>query len=104
SSSAMNPTLLMILLCTPWAIPAAYLSQYPANMFFMGLAGLPPLVGLLQIVFFTIFDRDRLQNDKHVENKMLIERIQGQLGDKAGEVTIDQSSPLSDNPRLLGGE
>lgn len=59
----------------------------------------PLLVLLFQIILFSLVDRDRLQNDKHVEQKMMITSKIGYMKDgKPQEVEIPSSGILVQNP------
>ena len=62
-----------------------------------------PLLAGLQIAFFTVFDRNRLHTESHLEKKMLISRLQPQFGDANSVVTIDQTEHLTNNPSAGGG-
>lgn len=100
SSSALNPTLLFLLLCTVPSLFLAAASRIPLSYFFMLTAIIPIFISAWQIITFTNGDRDRLQNDKHVEKKMLIARFGGDLGGERREIILKSDSPLIDNPAL----
>lgn len=100
TSSVLNPTLLLALICSPLSLWLASKSEDALRYLFFVVGVAPIAVGLWQIVKFTNGDPDRLQNDKHVENKMLI----GLFGDKASgkpkEILIPHSGELIDNPEI----
>ena len=56
----------------------------------------------MQITFFTLFDRDRLQNEVHVENKLLIAQGKPILGDKGRIIDVEPSGETMENPALEG--
>jgi hypothetical protein len=100
TSSAMNPTLLLCLICSPICFVLSWMS---GDFFRVGffLAGLSPLaVGIWQIVRFTLIYPDRLQNDRHVENKMMISRFGSKNGDETLEVLLPATATVVDNPLL----
>lgn len=98
TSSALVPALLLTLICLPIGAAGASLTNPPVQWFFVAVAGLPPLLALLQIGFFTFVDRDRLQNEKHVENKIFLSKVQPEIGDASKVLVLDQEGKLVENP------
>lgn len=104
TSSALNPSLVLCLVCLPTGLVGLMLGLETWHLLFGCLTFIPPLLTAAQIVWFTFFDRDRLQNERHVEQKMLIASRQA-FGDKAGIFEIPLNSQnLIDNPRLDHGD
>jgi hypothetical protein len=101
TSSALNPILTLSAICTPIALGiAAWFDQW-SNPALIGLAVTPPLVAVLQIILFTFLDRDRLQSERHVETKMVLNQMSNQIGDKDGTITVLNQAPIN-NPSLEG--
>jgi hypothetical protein len=100
TSSAVAPALLLTLICLPVGAAGALLSDPPSQLLFLALASLPPLAALAQITFFTFFDRDRLQNEQHVENKIFLSKVKPELGDAKGVIVLDQDQALIGNPAI----
>ena len=99
SSSAVVPALMLTLICTPTGLLTAKLASGVVSIVGLTLAIVPPLLASCQIVFFTIFDRDRLHNEDHVERKMMISRG---IGDSQGFVASTIEQPLIANPSAKG--
>ena len=57
----------------------------------------------LQITFFSFFDRDRLQNEEHVEKKLLIAQGKPIKGDASTMIVEGEGGEPVENPRLGGG-
>jgi hypothetical protein len=104
TSSAVVPALLLSLICTPIGSIGAKFSPYPLNLIFVILAVSPPLLTVLQIAFFTIWDRDRLHNEDHVERKMLITQTKPEMGDGHRVIEMTPNSELVENPSVSAGE
>jgi hypothetical protein len=98
TSSAVVPILIFDAICVPIGIAGMIYTSADASSFFGWLAGGPVVLTGLQISFFTLFDRDRLQNEDHVERKMLIGQLEPQFGDSHSNITIDHKEPLVGNP------
>ena len=102
TSSALNPGLFLSLVTMPIGATAALWTTNPIlAMIFASVAVAPPIIVLFQIVFFTIWDRDRLHNEKHIEKKMLIQRMPSEIGDRANAIPIATDSVLENNPALV---
>jgi hypothetical protein len=101
TSSATSPALILTAICTPIALLLAFFSDPPLQYFFSAAAALPLALASLQILFFSFFDRDRLHNESHIENKMIIGRIEPQLGDANRTITLSPNGDLADNPAQL---
>jgi hypothetical protein len=102
SSSAVVPALLLTLICTPTGALAARFSPEPINLVFLGMAIIAPLLTAVQIAFFTIWDRDRLQNEDHVERKMIITRTAPELGSASTVIELVDVAELTANPSAEG--
>jgi len=98
TSSALNPALLLCAICSPICFTLSYFTDGLLRAGFF-LAGITPLtIAAWQIVRFTLNDPDRLQNDRHVENKMLISRFGVRQGEVTHEVIIPPSGEQGPNP------
>lgn len=100
TSSAMNPALVLCMIICPLSLVVAGGLFWgnlivPATLFFI-LGCSPVLVGLWQLVTFTVKDPDRLQREQHVER---MTEIRGQLTVRRGdEVTaVPISNHLTSN-------
>ncbi|MBW4329335.1 hypothetical protein KY084_00385 [Stakelama sp. CBK3Z-3] len=98
TSSAVVPALILTGICLPICAAAAAFVPPPGNYFFLGLALLCPLATLLQIVFFTFVDRDRLQNESHVERKMMLAQMRPEIGDSSAVLEAEANDRLIANP------
>ncbi|GGE98297.1 hypothetical protein GCM10011404_34300 [Sphingomonas prati] len=59
------------------------------------------MVFLAQVCYFTIMDPDRLQNEKHVEQKMMISRKINVIEDgKVSEILLPRHEQVIQNPGL----
>jgi hypothetical protein len=83
-----------------FGVPGLMFGPEDARLIFTGLVFLPLIVFVVQVLYFTFTDPDRLQNDRHVEQKM---RIQHQIAMKTGgkTITIDvpRDAALVENPK-----
>ena len=61
----------------------------PLNYVFVSIGALGALLAAVQIGFFTLFDRDRLQDEEHIENKLLIQALQPMLGDSENVIEVE---------------
>lgn len=106
TSSAINPSLVMTAICVPCGSALAYWGTYPISAAGAAIAGLSVLSGIIQIQWFTFRDPDRLQHDRHIERKMIIEqqRIGYRSQDGAIEVAVPDTTALIENPILQRGE
>lgn len=105
SRSSMNPTLILVALVVPLSLTLGFMSSGVPQIFFLGLAGLIVLVGLLQIVGFSIFAPHRLDDHKHVENKLLIAQMEARIGQGDQILMLpDEGGELDGNPLLGGGK
>lgn len=105
ASSAMNPTLLLCLMVCPvcfiGAISLAHFGLvWPAGVAAL-IGGWPLGIAGWQLIRFTKYDPDRLQQEQHVQN---MTQIRNALAVKDGgelrEVTV--SDILTSNPQLGG--
>jgi len=83
-----------------FGVPGLMFGPAGTLVIFTCLVFLPLIVFVAQVSYFTITNPDRLQNDRHVEQKM---RIQNQIAMKTGgkTITIDvpRDAALIDNPK-----
>lgn len=105
TSSALNPSLIALAII---AIPSLALSNFaspPLSDYLFYLVAATTGVVLLQIAFFTIFDRDRLQSEKHVEHKILLsqQRFGVRDGNNTREIEIGHQGLLTENPESDSG-
>ena len=100
TSSAVAPSLLLTVICTPLGMAASRLSPAPFDLIFAVIAIVPVVLTVIQIVYFTFREPDRLQNERHVEQKMLLSRIPPQMGDHSSVVELDSSQNLMVNPMM----
>jgi len=98
NSSAIKPILLLCGICVPTGLATAKLAVGVISYAGLGVAVVPLLFALWQISYFTINDRDRLHDERHLEAKMAI----GLLGEGKSLKQIE-SSPLGGNPEFLAG-
>ena len=103
SSSAMNPTLLTILMVTAPSLVLTYLTPLPVTYFFMFTAASPLLVGLWQICRFTVSDPYQLRNDRVTERAMEL-RIGSRIDNGYNEWVLPTDSKLIENPNVSDGE
>jgi hypothetical protein len=101
TSSATTPALILTAICAPIALLLAFFSEPPLQYFFLLAAAVPVLVTVMQILLFSFVDRDRLHNENHIENKMIIGRIEPQLGDAHRTITLPPNGNLSENPAQI---
>jgi purine-cytosine permease-like protein len=102
TSSAIVPALVLTAICLPIGAIAAAMTPAPLNYIFMATAIIPPIVAILQIAFFTFADRDRLQNEEHVERKMLLSQMRPEFGDATSVIEVDNAHSLMSNPKAKG--
>lgn len=102
TSSAINPSLVMTAICVPCGTALAYWATYPLSIAGAAIAGIAVISAIVQIQWFTFTDPDRLQHDKHIERKMLINQKSIGYLTKDGplEVQIPDTSVLIENPSL----
>lgn len=98
SSSAAVPSLLYTLIVTPISLFASFYSPPPMQYAFALIAAFPVVITGFQISFFSIADKDRLQNEEHVEKKMMISRMTPQIGDAHSTIEIQDDQELIENP------
>ncbi len=100
----MNPTLLLATIVVPISLILGFFSNGSPQLFFLGIAAIVIFVALLQIIGFSIFDRDRLDDHKHTENKMIIAQMKPHFGDSDETKFIEGDGVLVENPMLKKGE
>lgn len=100
TSSAVVPALVLTAICTPCGLLAARFFEGALTFACFVLAMLPPFVAISQVIFFTFIDRDRLQNEDHVERKMMIAKG---IGDARGVILNPVQGHLTSNPEADGG-
>jgi hypothetical protein len=102
TSSAVNPTMLVSIAAMLIGFLGLRFAPASSAFVFQILILAPLTVFLCQVVFFTLKDPDRLQDDEHVENKMVIAKSIGMMKDgKPIEVKLpaNKMKPVR-NPRL----
>ena len=102
TKSAVNPALIFTAVCLAGGVPGAILATAPFNWVCAAIAVLGALTTALQIIFFTLFDRDRLQDEQHIENKLIINSVTPMVGDADNVIEIEAEQILSGNPQLEG--
>jgi hypothetical protein len=92
----MNPSLILCGIISPLSFA---LSAWTGGNAYFVVGCVPLAITALQLFWFTVFDRDRLQNDRHVENKMLITRNQIVVNTPDGKapITLSASPVLTSN-------
>lgn len=102
SSSGVNPALILAALCLGGGVLGAVFADTSYSRLFAGVVIVGVAVAALQILFFTVFDRDRLHENKHVENKMMINRITPVLGDSDNVIELTSDKIAIENPSAKG--
>ncbi|HEX8525431.1 hypothetical protein [Allosphingosinicella sp.] len=102
TSSAVVPSLLFAAIALPTGAAGLMFGKENTQPVFIGILLLPMLLTFGQIVFFTIFDRDRLQNEDHVERKMLIGQARSEMGDANSVIELETGGKLIGNPAVEG--
>jgi len=104
TSSAMNPALLLCAICVPTGATMTVFGTDFVRLVGIVWSGLPLMMALWQLGYFTHSDRDRLQNERHVEQKMI---IQGRIGMRSAggirEFDAPPALPPVENPAVAGG-
>ena len=103
SKSSMNPTLILAAIVVPLSLGFAFFSTGQAQLIFFGMAIAVIAVALLQIVGFSVFSANRLDDHRHTENKLLIAQISGQLGQGDLVKQIPDGAILIENPQAGKG-
>lgn len=105
SKSSLNPTLILAAIVVPISLILAYFSEGSSQQFFFWIAIAVISVALLQIIGFSFFDRDRLDDHKHTENKMIIAQMRPHFGD-ADETRFiaEGEGEIIENPILDKGD
>lgn len=102
SSSGVNPALIFAALCLSGGISGAVFADSSYSILFGSVISIGVAVAAFQILFFTIFDRDRLHENRHVENKMMISRITPVLGDSENMIELTSDQIAIENPSAKG--
>ena len=97
TKSAVNPALIFAAICMLGGLAGAIFAPPPLNYVFTAIAAFGVLIAAGQILFFTAFDRDRLHDEEHVENKMLIEAFAPILADADNIIEVDATRVLTSN-------
>lgn len=102
-SSAIVPGLALAGIAIPvGCVGAIWASESAATLFsWIALVGIA--IPALQILFFSLMDRDRLQNEEHVEKKLIIASGKAVIGDRDSIIDIEPTGDLVENPKLEGG-
>jgi hypothetical protein len=102
TSSAVVPALIFSLIALPTAAAGLTFAPESVRWLFIALVLIPLLLTAGQILFFTITDRDRLQNEEHVERKMLLATMRPEIGDANSTIEMDSDGRIVNNPSLGG--
>jgi len=99
TSSAISPALKLCAV-SPFALLFSLFAppQLQTPMFVLGAA--PIGFVILQVLWFTFTDADRLQNESHVEKKMLLQRFGWKQDGETKEVAIEPDAERINNPLL----
>ena len=103
TSSAVVPTLIYDAIVLPSGVAGLLIAPERLSLFFEISIASAVVLTVSQIALFSLFDRDRLQNEDHIERKMILQQIRPQIGDASTTIDIVEGSPIS-NPLLLDGE
>ena len=98
SKSSMNPTLILAAIVVPLSLGFAFCSTGQAQLIFFAMAIAVIAVALLQIVGFSLFAPNRLDDHSHTEKKLIISQISGQLGQGNQVKQIPDGAVLIENP------
>ena len=104
SKSSLNPTLILAAIVVPISLIFGFFSNGQPQLIFFGFAALVVLLAVFQIIWFSIFDRDRLDDHKHTENKMIIAQMRPHFGNSDDTNFIESDGALVENPMLEKGE
>ncbi|RDS77946.1 hypothetical protein DL238_10270 [Alteriqipengyuania lutimaris] len=104
SKSSLNPTLILAAIVVPISLLLSFLSDGQTQLIFFSPAAIVILLAVFQIVWFSIFDRDRLDDHKHTENKMIIAQMRPHFGDSEDTNFIQGDGELIENPMLERGD
>ena len=105
TSSAVNPTRIATIVALVVGAPCLAVSAPETRWIFAVIVLLPLVTFLCQIIVFTLYDRDRLQNDRHVEQKMIIQnQITLKHPEGKGASHVQLSGALIENPRATESE
>jgi len=102
TSSAVNPAMLVCIASMIFGFLGLEFAPTDVNWVFIILILFPLVIFSAQIILFSLVDRDRLQNDKHVEQKMMISKqVIGEMRDgKPIEIRLPKNEQQSPNPQL----
>ena len=100
TKSAANPALMFAALCLAAGLPGALLADMPVSYVFVGISVLGVVLAAFQILFFTFTDPDRLHDEEHVENKLLINAMAPMFGDAHKIIEVRADDTLTGNPQL----
>ena len=105
TSSAVVPALLAALISMPIGAGGLAFGPKEFSLVFLIVLIAPLTVLLGQIVLFSIFDRDRLHNEEHLERRMVIERTPAEIGDAKSVVILENKAvQLTENPSMEGSK
>lgn len=106
TSSAVNPAMLVSISAMIFGLLGLEFCPPEVAWVFTVVTLAPLVVFLFQVILFSMIDRDRLQNDKHVERKMMITKnvIGVMEGDNPKEIALPSSTQYSPNPMITEGD
>ncbi len=102
TSSAINPALKLCAI-SPFSFLFAILATDTLRQLLFWIGAVPIIVVMGQILWFTISDPDRLQNELHVERKMMIQRFGWKEDGENKEVEFQPDLSRINNPMLRDG-
>jgi hypothetical protein len=99
TSSAVVPALLAAAISMSIGGAGLAISNGKHEVLFSICLLAPLAVLLLQITFFTLWDRDRLHNEEHIERRMMIDQERSIIGDNETrkQITLENSGHLIGN-------
>ena len=96
-SSAVTPALVLAGSSLAGGITGMQIAPQHSVLFLLLAIG-GPLLAAAQIAYFTVFDRERLHSESHIERKMLISKLRPQLGDSGTVIEIEANQQAVENP------
>lgn len=101
-SSALTPALVLAATSMAGGLAGIRFAPEEFQELFVWLTVGGPIIAAMQIVFFTFVDRDRLHSEKFLERKLLISKIEPQLGDAATVIEMNVETIPTTNPKAIG--
>ena len=98
-SSALTPGLILAGLCFPSGVAGLRYAPEQYAWLFAVLVAVGLFVPAVQIIWFTLFDRDRLHSEKFLEKRMMFQHMTPVLGDVNQTIELQSDGQLLPNPR-----